>query len=361
MVHDVPNGKGPHVRRLVKRILVGQPFRSDRLPKSLLPKRFALPAFASDALSSVAYAPEEIFATLSVAGLSALVFAPWVAGLVALVMIIVVASYRQNVHAYPSGGGDYEIASKNLGATFGLIVSSALLVDYILTVAVSTASGVANIGSVIGIVGAHPVAFSIGIIALVTALNVRSGRSSGRLLAVPVYLFVASIGVMVVVGLIKYAAGVTQLAPSADFERESAGSLGGFAMAFLLLRSFSGGSAALTGVEAISTSVPAFRKPKSRNAAGTLALMGAASIAMLLGLVALAVITKVHIAGQDAVLVGAPADYRQNTLLVQIAKAVFNSFPLGYYLIALITGLILMAACNTAFNGFPVLASSTLR
>lgn len=347
--------------RIVKRLLVGQPFRSDRLPHTLLPKRFALPAFASDALSSVAYAPEEIFATLSVAGLSAFVFAPWVAALVAFVMIVVVASYRQNVHAYPSGGGDYEVAGKNLGPSFGLVVSSALLVDYILTVAVSTASGVANIGSVIGVVGAHPVAFSMGIIVLVTALNLRGAKDTGKLLAVPVYLFIAAIGVMIIIGLIKYAAGMTQLSPSAAFSIESTGSLGGFAMAFLLLRSFSSGSAALTGVEAIANSVPSFRKPKSKNAATTLALMGAASVAMLLGLVMLAMITKVHLAGPDATLVGAPEDYRQNTLVVQIARAVFDGFPVGYYVVSLTTGVILMLACNTAFNGFPVLASILAR
>ena len=139
-----------------KRVLVGRPFRSDKLAHTLLPKRIALPVFASDALSSVAYAPQEIFRTLSIAGLAAYAFAPWIAILVAIVMLVVIASYRQNVHAYPSGGGDYEVATKNLGPTFGLVVASALLVDYILTVAVSTASGVANIGSAVGVVGRQP-------------------------------------------------------------------------------------------------------------------------------------------------------------------------------------------------------------
>ena len=349
--------RGPKLTRAVKRLLVGQPFRNDRLSHTLLPKRIALPVFASDALSSVAYAPEEIFAVLSVAGLAAFTYAPWVAGVVALVMIVVVASYRQNVHAYPSGGGDYEVASKNLGPNFGLMVSSALLVDYILTVAVSTASGVANIGSAIGVVGDHPVLFSIAIIVLVTALNLRGIRESGKAFAVPVYAFIIAIIAMIVTGLIKYAAGMTQLAPSAGFTLETTGGLSSLAMMFLVLRAFSSGSAALTGVEAISNGVPAFRKPKSKNAAATLAMMGALAVIMLIGLVALAMITKVHLAGPGVGLDGAPDDYHQNTLVVQVARAVFDGFPIGYFFVAFVTGIILMLACNTAFNGFPVLGS----
>jgi amino acid transporter len=348
---------GPKLTRAVKRLLVGQPFRNDRLSHTLLPKRIALPVFASDALSSVAYAPEEIFAVLSVAGLAAFAYAPWVAAVVALVMVVVVASYRQNVHAYPSGGGDYEVASKNLGPNFGLMVSSALLVDYILTVAVSTASGVANIGSAVGVVGDHPVAFSIGIIVLVTALNLRGIRESGKAFAIPVYAFIISIIAMIITGLVKYAAGVPQAAPSADFTLETTGTLGSLAMMFLVLRAFSSGSAALTGVEAISNGVPAFRKPKSHNAAATLAMMGALAVTMLIGLVVLAKITQVHLAGPGVTLGGAPDDYHQNTLVVQVARAVFDGFPIGYYLVSFVTGIILMLACNTAFNGFPVLGS----
>ncbi len=340
-----------------KRLLVGQPFRSDRLSHTLLRKRVALPVFASDALSSVAYAPEEIFATLSVAGLSAVTFAPWIAALVAFVMLVVVASYRQNVHAYPSGGGDYEVATKNLGPNFGLMVGSALLVDYILTVAVSTASGVANIGSAIAVVGANPVWFSIGVIAFVTALNLRGTRESGKMFAIPVYAFIFCIGAMVITGLVKTSMGITQRAPSADFDFDTAGSLGSLALVFLLLRSFSSGSAALTGVEAISNGVPSFRKPKSRNAATTLAWMGLLAVGMLIGLVAMAMITKVHLAAPGVGLVGAPEGYHQDTMVVQIARAVFDGFPVGYYVVAFATGIILMLACNTAFNGFPVLGS----
>ena len=341
-----------------KRLLVGRPFRSDRLAHTLLPKRIALPVFASDALSSVAYAPQEIFAVLSVAGLAAYAYAPWIAGLVALVMIVVVLSYRQNVHAYPSGGGDYEVVTKNLGPTYGLLVASALLVDYILTVAVSTAAGVANIGSAIPIVGDHPVWFSIGIIVLVCAANLRGIRESGSAFAVPVYLFIFSIFTMIITGLVQFVIGADVQAESANFHMQAESSLAGFALLFLLLKGFSSGSAALTGVEAISNGVPAFKKPKSKNAATTLALMAALSVTMMLGLVALTLYTGVQFADDPArQLVGAPEGYYQKTLIAQIAEAVFSGFPIGFYVVSFVTGLILVLACNTAFNGFPVLGS----
>ena len=341
-----------------KRLLVGRPFRSDRLAHTLLPKRIALPVFASDALSSVAYAPAEIFTVLSVAGLAAYTYAPWIAILVALVMLVVVASYRQNVHAYPSGGGDYEVATKNLGPTFGLLVASALLVDYILTVAVSTAAGVANIGSALAVVGAHPVWFSILIIILVTAANLRGIRESGSAFAIPVYAFIISLIAMLITGLVRWLIGSEMRAESADFQLQPEHATAGLALVFLLARAFSSGSAALTGVEAISNGVPAFQKPKSRNAATTLAMMGALSVTMMLGLVGLAIVTGAQIADDPASqFIGAPEGYYQKTLIAQIAQAVFSGFPVAFYLVSFTTGLILILACNTAFNGFPVLGS----
>ncbi len=341
-----------------KRVLVGRPFRSDRLTHTLLPKRIALPVFASDALSSVAYAPQEIFAVLSVAGLASYAYAPWLAVLVCLVMIVVVASYRQNVHAYPSGGGDYEVVTKNLGPTFGLLVASALLVDYILTVAVSTAAGVANIGSAVQIVGDHPVTFSVGIIALVCAANLRGIRESGVAFAIPTYLFIVSVLGMIITGLVEYVIGADMQADSAAYDLQAESTLTGFALVFLLLRGFSSGSAALTGVEAISNGVPAFTKPKSKNAATTLALMAGLSVTMMLGLVTLTLMTGVHYADDPATqLVGAPEGYFQKTLITQIAETVFSGFPVAFYVISFVTGLILVLACNTAFNGFPVLGS----
>lgn len=180
-----------------RRLLIGRPFRSDRLSHTLLPKRIALPVFASDALSSVAYAPEEVFLMLSVAGVSAYALTPWIGLAVAAVMLVVVASYRQNVHAYP-GGGDYEVVTTNLGETAGLVVASALMVDYVLTVAVSTASAMANIGSAIPIVAEHKVFFCVASILLVMALNLRGVRESGVAFAIPTYAFI--IGVLVMIG-----------------------------------------------------------------------------------------------------------------------------------------------------------------
>ncbi|MEV4597497.1 APC family permease [Amycolatopsis sp. NPDC049253] len=343
---------------VLKRLVLGRPFRSDSLGHTLLPKRIALPIFASDALSSVAYAPEEIFLTLSFAGLSAYAFAPWIGVAVALVMLTVVASYRQNVHAYPSGGGDYEVATTNLGGKFGLTVASALLVDYVLTVAVSTSSGVANIGSAIPWVADHKVITSVVIVAVLSALNLRGVRESGKAFAIPTYGFIVGILVMVVWGLIEAATGTQMRAESAGFTLHSEGTWTGFAFVFLILRSFSSGAAALTGVEAISNGVPAFRKPKSKNAATTLLLMGVLAVTMLIGIITLAVITKVNFADNPAEqLQGAPAGYQQKTIVAQIAQAVFADFPPAFYYISFSTGIILLLAANTAFNGFPVLGS----
>ena len=346
--------------KMTRRLLLGQPFRSDKLSHTLLPKRIALPVFASDAMSSVAYAPEEIFLVLSVAGLSALVMAPWIGLLVALVMLVVVASYRQNVHAYPSGGGDYEVVTTNLGPTAGLTVASALLVDYTLTVAVSMASAMSNIGSAIPFIAHHKVVFAVVAIVLLTAVNLRGIRESGTAFAIPTYAFMICMLLMLAWGFIQiFVMGRDVQAESAGFElRSEHGDVMGFALVFLVARAFSSGCAALTGVEAISNGVPAFRKPKSRNAATTLALLGGIAITLFMGMIVLAMKTGVKVAERPAEqLIGAPAGYQQKTLLAQLADAVFRDFPLGLYLITGVTALILVLAANTAFNGFPVLGS----
>ncbi len=174
-----------------KRILIGRALRSDKLGETLLPKRIALPVFASDPLSSVAYAPGEVLLVLSIAGVSAYHFSPWIAVAVVVLMFTVVASYRQNVHAYPSGGGDYEVATTNLGPKAGLTVASALLVDYVLTVAVSISSGVENLGSAVPFVVENKTLCAVGAIVLLTLMNLRGVKESGKLFAVPTYLFVA--------------------------------------------------------------------------------------------------------------------------------------------------------------------------
>ncbi len=343
-----------------KRILVGRAVRSDRLSGTLLPKRIALPVFASDPMSSVAYAPQELLIALSVAGLSAYALGPWVGLAIAVVMIAVVASYRQTVHAYPSGGGDYEVAMVNHGRRWGLVVGSALLVDYILLVAVSMSSAVENIGAGIEVVAANKVSFAVGAILLLTALNLRGVRESGALFAIPAYAFVVGVLGMIALGLVRaLVLGDELRAASAEFTLLDDGEqLAGLAFALVLLRAFSAGNAALTGVEAISNGVPAFRKPKSRNAATILLVMGLLAVSMFMGLLVLAEITGVKIAENPAEqLIGTPAGYEQPTLIAQLADAVFAGFAPGFYFLLAVTGLILVLAANTAFNGFPVLGS----
>lgn len=343
-----------------RRLLIGRPFRSDRLSHTLLPKRIALPVFASDALSSVAYAPEEVFLMLSVAGVSAYALTPWIGLAVAAVMLVVVASYRQNVHAYPSGGGDYEVVTTNLGETAGLVVASALMVDYVLTVAVSTASAMANIGSAIPIVAEHKVFFCVASILLVMALNLRGVRESGVAFAIPTYAFIVGVLVMIGWGLFRiFVLGDPLRAESAGFQMHAEhGQVVGFALAFLVARSFSSGCAALTGVEAISNGVPAFQKPKSRNAATTLLMLGGIAVTLLMGIIVLAEKIGVQLVEDPATqLSGTPKGYYQKTLVAQLAQAVFGNFHVGFLLIATVTALILVLAANTAFNGFPVLGS----
>src|SRR5246500_734818 len=343
-----------------RRLLIGRPQRSDRLSHTLLPKRIALPVFASDALSSVAYAPEEVFLMLSVAGAAAYALTPWIGLAVAAVMLVVVASYRQNVHAYPSGGGDYEVVTTNLGDTAGLVVASALMVDYVLTVAVSTSSAMANIGSAVPIVAENKVWFCVGAIVLVMALNLRGIRESGVAFAIPTYAFIVGVVVMIGWGLIRiFVLGNPLRAESAGFQMHAeGGQIAGFAFAFLVARSFSSGCAALTGVEAISNGVPAFQKPKSRNAATTLVMLGAIAVPLLMGIIVRAQQIHVQLVDDPATqLGGIPPGYMQKTLVTQLAETVFGSFHIGFLLIATVTALILVLAANTAFNGFPVLGS----
>ncbi|WP_129773535.1 APC family permease [Streptomyces sp. L-9-10] len=347
-----------------KRILIGRALRSDRLGETLLPKRIALPVFASDPLSSVAYAPGEVLLVLSIAGVSAYTFSPWIALAVVVLMFTVVASYRQNVHAYPSGGGDYEVANTNLGPKAGLTVASALLVDYVLTVAVSISSGVENLGSAVPFVVEHKVLSAIVIIVLLTLMNLRGVRESGKLFAIPTYVFVGGVFLMIAWGAFRgLVLGDTMRAPTSDLEiKPEHQGLAGFALVFLLLRAFSSGCAALTGVEAISNGVPAFRKPKSRNAATTLALMGGLAVTMFCGIIGLAMATDVRMAespGTDLLRDGVPvgSGYVQNPVISQVAAAVFGSGTFLFVLLAAATALVLFLAANTAYNGFPLLGS----
>ncbi|MFJ6076549.1 APC family permease [Streptomyces sp. NPDC093065] len=347
-----------------KRILIGRALRSDRLGETLLPKRIALPVFASDPLSSVAYAPGEVLLVLSIAGVSAYHFSPWIAVAVVVLMFTVVASYRQNVHAYPSGGGDYEVATTNLGPKAGLTVASALLVDYVLTVAVSISSGIENLGSAIPFVVEHKVLCAVAVILLLTLMNLRGVRESGTLFAIPTYVFVTGVFIMIVWGAFRgLVLGDTMRAPTADYEiKPEHGGLAGFALVFLLLRAFSSGCAALTGVEAISNGVPAFRRPKAKNAGNTLAMMGLLAVTMFCGIIALASATDVRMSENPAtdlfhngVAVG--ADYVQHPVISQVAGAVFGEGSFLFVVLAAATALVLFLAANTAYNGFPLLGS----
>jgi len=340
--------------------------RSDRLHETLLPKRIALPVFASDALSSVAYAPDEIFLTLAIAGGAFATTHSWQIGLaVAFVMLVVVASYRQNVHAYPSGGGDYEVATVNLGPRAGLTVASALLVDYVLTVAVSISSGVQNAAAALPMVRGHERFVAIALVVLLTAMNLRGVRESGSAFALPTYAFIVGIVGMALFGFYRSASGSLPQAESAQFgllPEPGSEALTGFAMVFLLLRAFSSGSAALTGVEAISNGVPAFKKPKSKNAATILLLMGVLSVTMLMSIITLVNLIGIKYAEFPETQLtrgGTPVgdSYIQDTIIGQISKTVFSDFHIGVVFISIVTGVILVLAANTAFNGFPVLGS----
>jgi len=358
------------VTEVAKRALVGRKLRSEQLGETLLPKRIALPVFASDALSSVAYAPDEIFLTLSIGGLSAYTF-NWKIGIaVTLVLAVVIASYRQNVHAYPSGGGDYEVATVNLGKTAGLSVGSALLVDYVLTVAVSVSSGVQNASSALPWLDGHEATTASILVLILMAMNLRGTKESGTAFAVPSYLFMVAILLMGVWGYFRYLTGNLPDAPSAIYdiapEEQFEQGVTGVAMVFLLARAFSSGCAALTGVEAISNGVPAFKKPKSKNAATTLLLLGTLSITMLMSIIVLADLMRLRYVEDPAhqlLLDGKPvgSSYQQDTVIGQLAGSLYSNFtPLFYFTIAC-TGIILILAANTAFNGFPVLGSILAR
>lgn len=340
-----------------KRLLVGRPLRSERLGETLLPKKLALPVFCSDPLSSNAYATEEILRALSLGGLALFFLTPWVALAVVILLAVVVASYRQTCHAYPNGGGAYAVSRANLGRSAALVAASALLVDYVLTVAVSVAAGVDAITSAFLTLRPHAVLISLLFVGLLTVMNLRGVKESGTVFAIPTYGFIAVIFAMIGWGTFRTVAGDAPVAESAAFDITATHQLAGAAVVLLALRAFSQGCTALTGVEAVSNGVPHFKKPRSRNAANTLAIMGAVTIAMFVGITALALVAKVRFADDPAHLVGAPAGYEQRTAIAQVAGAVFGYDTLFFLLVQAFTAAILILAANTAYNGFPILAS----
>ena len=342
--------------RAIPRVLLGEPLRSDRLHETLLPKRLAMPVFCSDPLSSVAYATEQILLVLGLGGLALLHLTPWVAAGVVALLVIVVASYRQTCHAYPNGGGAYAVSRANLGENASLTAASALLIDYVLTVAVSVVAGVAAITSAVPELAPYAVELSLGFVVVLSAVNLRGVKESGRAFALPTYGFILSVFVLLAVGFARIAFGDGLTAESADYQLREAADTGGLLVVFLVLRAFASGCTALTGVEAVSNGIPAFEKPKSRNAASTLVIMGALSVAMFAGITALALAADVHMAEDTANLIGLPAGAEQKTALSQLGLAAFgDSAP--FYVLQAFTAAILILAANTAFNGFPVLSS----
>ncbi|HJQ44336.1 MAG TPA: APC family permease [Jatrophihabitantaceae bacterium] len=331
---------------VVKRLLVGRALQSEQMHETLLPKWLALPVFASDPLSSVAYATEQIVLVLGAGGAAYLAFSKWVAALIAALLVIVVLSYRQTCFAYPSGGGAFAVSLDNFGENAALVAAAALLVDYVMTVAVSVVAGVVGITSAAPSLSDHAVALSVGFVVLLTLANLRGVKESGRVFAIPTYLFVGMTFLMFAVGLVKGIAGNLPDAATASQQLHRTAHVGGIFTLVLIMRAFASGCTALTGVEAISNGVPAFRKPKSRNAANTLAIMGALSVAMFAGITVLALHLKAR-----AEASGNPS------VISQVAASVFGHQSLLFYVYQAATAGILILAANTAFNGFPVLSS----
>jgi len=330
----------------VKRLLVGRALRSQQLHETLLPKWLALPIFASDPLSSVAYATEEIVLVLASGGAAYLAFSKWVAAIIAALLVIVILSYRQTCRAYPSGGGAFAVSLDNFGENAALIAAAALLVDYVMTVAVSVVAGVVGITSAAPGLQKHAVALAVGFVVLLTLANLRGVKESGRAFAIPTYTFVSLTYLMFIVGTARGLTGHLPDASTAADQLHRTAHVGGIFTLLLILRAFASGCTALTGVEAISNGVPSFRRPKARNAANTLAIMGVLSVTMFVGITVLALHLKAR-----AQASGNPS------VISQIAAAVFGSHAFLFYLYQAATAGILILAANTAFNGFPVLSS----
>lgn len=329
----------------LKRLLVGEPIPSHLAHRERFGKSTGLAILSSDALSSVAYATEEILRTLLVAGTASLWLVTPIGCVIAGLMLVIAFSYRQTILAYPNGGGAYKVAGENIGVIAGLVAAAALLLDYVLTVAVSIAAGVAALTSAFPEWSANRVELSLVFLAVLAVGNLRGIRESGRLFSVPTYFFLGGMGALIVVGAIKLATGgiVTVPAAAAAIPEQAAP-----LTVFLILRAFANGCTALTGIEAISNGVPAFKPPEARNAVTTLLVMIACAVTCFMGVTLLA----------QAVHVIPTAD---ETVISQLNRAIFGGRGPLYYAIQAATTLILVLAANTAFADFPRLASIVAR
>ena len=330
-----------------KRILFGRRLSNEAEAFERLPKKLALPIFSSDAISSSAYATEETLRTLVIGGVSAIFLSIPVAIAIVILLTVVSTSYRQVCRAYPSGGGAYVVARENLSQTAGLVAAAALLIDYVMTVAVSTASAVSQVYSVVPWLYDWRIEIAIASIAIITIGNLRGLREAGLVFASPTYIFVGLALLMIALGMTHILTGTAPyLPPPPDAVPIGTTELTGLALVFLLLRSFAGGSVALTGVEAIANGVPAFKPPEAKNAANTMTIM-----AILLGIlfIGITIIADVY-----HVL---PTEEGGQTVVAQVAAAVFGDGSFLFIGFQAATALILFLAVNTSFNAFPRLAA----
>lgn len=327
-----------------KRHLIGDPRASGELTDQVVPPSLALPVFASDTLSSAAYATEETMIVLALAGTGALALAWPLAAVAAVLMLIVIAGYRQTVRAYPDGGGAYRVARRNLGETPGLVAAAALLIDYTLTVAVSVAAGSAAIVSAFPGFAGSRVIIALTFLAVITVTNLRGVRESSLFVALPVYGFIAVMVAMIGSGIAQCAGGC----PEVPFDQVVIPDVGTGVTALIVLRAFATSATALTGVEAVSNGVSAFRAPAARNAARTLTAIGVIAGPLVLGIAWLATRIPGIVAFEGV----------ERTVTSQIAGAVFGPTSPAFYAVQVATAAILFLAANTAYADFPRLASA---
>jgi len=334
---SVAGRKRPNLSNL----LIGRPLETHTLAHQVVSKKVGLAVFASDAISSTAYATEEILVILALTGTAAFLgLSVPIAIAIAVLLVIVTISYRQTIYAYPRGGGAYIVARDNLGEVAAQVAGAALLTDYILTVAVSISSGVAQIVSAFPGMAPYRVAVAVGVIAFITIINLRGVRESGTVFAIPTYFFVVMMFVTLGIGFYRWATGTLGVVTGVEFIETTATPL----TLFLILRAFSSGSTALTGIEAISNGITAFREPRSRNAARTLIVMSTLLISLFLGITLL----SRHIQAMPS---------HQETIISQLARTVYGAGSIPYLMLIAGTALILLMAANTSYADFPRLAA----
>jgi amino acid transporter len=356
--------------QLSKRVVLGRKLRSGQDAKRTLRKRTAIPVFGSDTLSSLAYSPDEILLTLAAAGVAAYAYSLPVAVVVGLVLLVVSASYRQTVREYPSGGGDYEVANANLGPRAALLVGSAMLVDYVLVLAVSVASASQYLASAWPWLKGHETPAALVGTALLVLVNLRGVRRWRPLTAVPTYLFLLTVGLVVAWGWVRTAIGDTPVAESAELQvttaAETSAAVTGLALGLLVLRAFAVGSVSLTGVQTVTSASSYFAKPRGRNTGNAVLLLGALGAALLVAVVALTQVAKVRYVENPSTQllldgVPVPEDYDQVPVLGQLARAVFDDVSFAFVVTEVAAVLVLLMAAHVAFTSFPVLGSLLAR